>query len=182
MTKINLEIDEYVLDEVSDILDNIGLSIDGVIKMCLKRICRENSITFLLPTTSTVNIPTVSTSPNPKITKNKAIRLFLAKGFSVSREVTFASKNKGAYNYWANPNFNVLNYDWSLILNDWINEKIYLFHIPKNTLSINDLTPRGDKARSSLIDLQIMYEDPTFTDNRSGVSFSKFLIDEIDYR
>lgn len=114
-----------------------------------------------------------------KMTKSKATRLFSSKGIKVSGDVTFASKNNNAYNYWANPSFELLNYDWDLILNDWINKKMYLFQIPKNTFSINDFKPRADIDQK--IDLQIMYNDPTFTDNRSGISFIKFLVDELDY-
>jgi len=176
--QITFEIDEDIHDEVNKILDDVGLDIQGIINVCFKRIIKENSVSFLLSNKSTSERNT-NYYAESKMSKSKAMRLFSSKGIKINRDVTFASKNNNAYNYWANPNFEVLNYDWNLMLNDWINKTIYLFQIPKSTFSISDFKPRAD--RSELIDLQIMYNDPTFTDNRSGISFLKFLVDEINY-
>ena len=114
------------------------------------------------------------------MTKGRAIRLILHEGYHIAPNVTFASKNRGAYNYWANPETSLLKSDWSLILNDWISKKLYLFTIPANSIKLSELTTRTDKQY--LIDLQIMYEDETFTDNRSGYSFAKFLTKKFNYK
>ena len=113
------------------------------------------------------------------MTKSISIRLFREKGFEVGQNVTYASKNRGAYNYWANPEFRMLSVDWNIILNDWVNKEIYLFTVPANSIMQGQLVPRNDK--SYIIDLQIMYNDTTFTDNRSGISFSKYFIAKIKY-
>ena len=114
-----------------------------------------------------------------RIRKNNAVRLLLSKGYDLYRTITFASKNTGAYNYWANPDDYYVKYDWSLILNDWMERKLYLFNIPAGSISDNVLVPRADKPDK--IDLQIMYNDVTFTDNRSGFSFAKYLVGEVNY-
>lgn len=86
---------------------------------------------------------------------------------------TFASKNSVTNCYWANPNIGMLNNTWDLVLNDDIHYKWYYFQIPANSIKLNQLVLRSDKKY--LIDLQIRYNDSSFTDTRSGISFVKWL-------
>lgn len=111
--------------------------------------------------------------------KNIAVNLFKSKGFTTSRNTTFSSKNKASNCYWANPLFESLKQDWYLILNDWHKNELHLFKIPVHTLTENDLVCRADNEDK--IDLQIAYNDITFTDNRSKISFAKFLVTTISY-
>lgn len=113
------------------------------------------------------------------ITKNQAVYLFRRRGNAIGTEVTFASKNSGARIYWANPSFEVLNNDWSLILNDKNENKLYLFTIRARDISPSELRGRADVPER--IDLQILYDDPSFTDTRSGVSFARYKVDEVEY-
>ena len=83
------------------------------------------------------------------------------------------------YNYWSNPNFSVLEEDWTLILNDWVNQILYLFRIPRNSISASELVGRNDQP--DLIDIQILEDNPNFVDRRSDFSFRQFLVDEINY-
>ena len=73
----------------------------------------------------------------------------------------------------------MLKTDWTLILNDWVNRKLYLFRIPAKTISAHELIGRNDKP--NLIDIQILEDNPSFVDRRSEYSFRRFLIDQIDY-
>ncbi len=113
------------------------------------------------------------------ITKKKAIYKLEDAGYKISKNVTFSSKNRSAYNYWANPVFDILSEDWNLILNDVGKSKFYLFQIPAGSISKKELVARSDKP--NYIDLQIIYNDPTFTDGRSGLSFKKYFVGEFDY-
>lgn len=183
------EFDENLINEATSILNYFGLDIQTCVKIFLTRVTNDKSITFLfgqesqaqikppIATDAANNSPIIDTAV--KMTKNYALRLFANKGYNVAKNVTFASKNKSAYNYWANPNFDILNENWSLILNDNKKQKLYLFTIPAKTISKVQLTPRADMI--DVIDLQIRYNDITFTDNRSGFSFAQFLANEIDY-
>ena len=92
---------------------------------------------------------------------------------------TYAAKNKTQNNYWANPNVECLYENWNLVLEDYINHKFYHFIIPANNISQNSIKVRVDKPNQ--IDLQIQYNDDTFTDNRSGISFAKWLIKSESY-
>ncbi len=85
---------------------------------------------------------------------------------------TFASKNSVTNCYWANPNIGMPNKTWDLVLNDNIHYKWYYFQIPANSIKLNQLVLSDKKY---LIDLQIRYNDSSFTDTRSGISFVKWL-------
>lgn len=189
MKEIVLNVQENLLNNVTEILDDIGLDMNSAVKMFFKRIEKEKTIGFLLSTslyqknedTKNVQIDTqrINESNDVRMTKNLAIRLFRENGYTIGNNVTFASKNKMAYNYWANPDFSVLQAEWELILNDWNERTIYLFRVPANSITSNDLVCRNDKK--SAIDLQIAYGDISFTDNRSKVSFKPYLIDSLKY-
>lgn len=189
--QILINVDDELYTLANDVLDSAYLDMQSAITMYLKRICKEQSISFMYPNQANNNRP-IHHSPiqhyeneskdfinAEKMTKIKAMRLLIERGGKISANNTFASKNKRAYHYWANPPVEILQEDWSLILNDWKNNKLFLFFIPARTIPQERLTVRSDKPQ--LIDLQIMYDDPTFTDNRSGVSFKPYFIKELDY-
>ena len=190
MKKLIVDIDEKLLDNADEVLDEMGLDIGTTIKVMLKRIVREGNPSFLFNNKSVKasfdnkeeqqeeTVSEVKADEPIKMTKNKAIALFRNNGITFNGNVTFASKNKTAYNYWANPSFEVLYSDWFLILNDWVRREIYLFEIPAKTYRYNQLVSRADKSQ---IDLQVMYEDNSFTDTRSKISFAKYLKDRISY-
>lgn len=114
------------------------------------------------------------------ITKNQAIKLCLKRNFKLSTNVTFASQNNSVSKYfWANPRFDYLNNDWTLILNDKDKRKLYLFLIPAQSISKEQLTPRSDNPMR--IHLEIKYNDYNFTDRKSEFRFEKFKIGEIEY-
>lgn len=114
------------------------------------------------------------------ITKNQAIKLCLKRNFKLSTNVTFASQNNSVSKcFWANPRFDYLNNDWTLILNDKDKRKLYLFLIPAQSISKEQLTPRSDNPMR--IHLEIKYNDYNFTDRKSEFRFEKFKIGEIEY-
>ncbi len=190
MEKLFIETERQTLNEAEEILNETGLDISSAIKVMLKRIIREGNATFLFSNNSVKKYISTNSQNSPsnsneqaeesiKMTKNKAINLFRSKGTFINGNVTFASKNKVGYNYWANPDFSVLENDWFLILNDWIRQDIYLFKIPKDSIRCNNLVARADMKNR--IDLQIMYDDSSFTDTRSKISFAIYLTDRISY-
>ena len=181
-------IEQELIDDSIKILENMGLDITTAFKMMLKKISNEKNISFLLSNnifahTSSSNNISNNNSPNNtadiKMTKSKATNLFLSEGITLKGITTFSSKNKSAYTYWANPEFKVLETQWNLILNDWAKRELHLFSIPANSISTHSMVCRNDKEYQ--IDIQIMYDDKTFTDNRSKISFSKFHIKTIKY-
>ncbi len=180
------QIDETLLQESLVVLDKIGVDVDTVIRMTLKRIVRDGGISFLV-----MDVPHQSTVPltQPReqeqgsvpgrMTKAIAVARLREQGIEVKDNVTFASKNRASNNYWANPSFDVLNRDWYLILNNWKKNELHLFKIPANSIPAWSLVSRNDKPDK--IDLQIGKEDPSFTDLRSKISFLKFRVTSIRY-
>lgn len=185
---IEIYVEEQLMQDAEQILEKIGLDSNTVIKMALKRVVRDGGISFLVADLPKIKIePTISkadpivtkNTEQDRITKNAASNLFKSKGCTMNRNVTFASKNKVGNYYWANPLFDVLEQDWYLILNDWIKRELYLFKIPARALEANNLVSRSDNEEK--IDLQIAYNDTTFTDSRSKVSFAQFLVQSTAY-
>ena len=187
MDKI-IRIEGNLAKESEKVLTEVGIDLNTVVKMTLKRVVRDGNINFLMaPLMQSVSEPAVKPQVSNLgdrgnghvIAKSQAVALFTARGVRFNRNVTFASKNKSAYNYWANPYFSALDQDWYLILNDWIKGELHLFMIPARTIDPNFMVSRMDIRDK--IDLQIAYNDPTFTDNRSKHSFAKYLLMSIRY-
>lgn len=174
--EINIK-DEVALG-AEKVLNKNGLNISMAFEIFLNKVICEQSVSWIFGNKINKDEQIINKVEN-KMTKRMAIRLFVNKGFKIYDEVTFASKNKTAYNYWANPHCSCLEHDWSLILNDCDNKKLYLFNIPAMAISKNEVIKRADNKQK--IDLQIMYKDPTFTDNRSGIGFKKYFVDSIIY-
>ena len=180
-------IEEQLLQEVEQILEKLGLDATTVAKMALKRVVRDGGISFLIADLPKIEvepvsgpaIPIATTAEQGRITKSTAVSLFKNKGFTPSHNLTFASKNRASNYYWGNPLFDVLKQDWYLILNDWIKRELYLFKIHNYALKETDLVSRSDNDKK--IDLQIAYNDITFTDSRSKISFAQFLVTTISY-
>lgn len=185
---LNLELDSDLVKEAEELFQYVGLDMQSAVKMFLTRVTQEKTIAFLFRFREAVeDVPiekknskdNAVTDNSGKITKKMAVRLFLKNGNVIYPSVTFASKNRSAYNYWANPNFDLLKKNWSLILNDNIEHRLYLFSIPAGSINESDLRPRADIP--DLVDLQICYRDKTFMDNRSGFSFLPYLTAELRY-
>ena len=181
-----IKIEPQLAKEAKAILEDVGIDLETVVKMTLKRVVKEGNISFLMamsnPSATENSANTISKMESveeSRMSKNLAISLFTAQGIRFNRNVTYASKNKTAYNYWANPYFFALNKDWFLILNDWMKRELHLFMIPANSIHPNRMVARNDMVDK--IDLQISYNDPTFTDSRSKISFSRFLVKSIRY-
>lgn len=180
-------VDEQLLREAEQILEEIGLDAGAVAKMALKRVVRDGGISFLVADVPRIEVQapveTISAPPadveSGRINKSAAANLFRRSGVYTNSNVTFASKNKAGNYYWANPLFDALKQDWYLILNDWLKKELHLFKIPAQALKAADLVSRSDNEEK--IDLQIAYNDATFTDGRSKVSFADFLIKSISY-
>lgn len=186
--KIEFELNEDFYIDAKNIVLEEGLDIDTVVNIFFKKIVKEGSIGFLFGRKDNeVNTPnSVSQSVNVRgplfdnrMTKSIAKRLFMDKGFKIGDNCVFASENSSTHIFWANIHYSVLSQNWSLILNDKSKKILHLLSIPAGEFNADDLVMRADKPE--IIDLQIAYNDPTFTDNRSRLSFSKYLVESINY-
>jgi antitoxin component of RelBE/YafQ-DinJ toxin-antitoxin module len=190
MKELRINIDESVISSVENVIIPLGIDVEMLIQIVLNRVSREQKIDFLLSTERTKDssasynndhLPITNSSDTyikkndtREMRKSLAISMFRRKGHLSNNNITYASKNRTAYNYWANPRFEMLEEDWFLILNDWINRVLYLFKIPSGSISQDDLIARAD--HNDQIDLQISYNDVSFRDVRSNVFFKDYLI------
>lgn len=182
-----IRVDHQLARDAGECLEEIGLDLSVATTMMLKRIVRDGGISFLvadrpkndIQSAAVIEEGTPVNTGVERITKSTAINLFKEKGCSFNQNVTYASKNKAGNYYWANPAFEVLKDDWYLILNDWKKRELHLFWIPGRRLKMNVLRSRADNAEK--IDLQIAYNDPTFTDSRSKISFAQFCVEHVTY-
>lgn len=129
------------------------------------------------------------------ITKSGAINLFRQDPSYMNMfhsNTVFASKNSVTNRYWANPNEELLNKDWYLILNDTLNCRLYLFFISRYEFKAiypteKDFMKSGEKFlvrrsdKPQLIDLQILYKDESFTDTISGQKFFAYYKKQLNY-
>lgn len=195
MKEIKLSVEDSIISSVYEVIEPLGMDVDIVIKILLNRISREKNLDFLIANAKAKEgVKTLNEEPMlvknttgrlfaensvRDMRKSLAISIFRSKGIVFSDNITYASKNRTAYNYWANPTFERLELDWFLILNDWINRVIYLFKIPSGAISQDDLIARGDN--NNQIDLQILYNDPNFRDTRSNYIFKEFIVMSENY-
>lgn len=181
----NFEIDDNTINKANQILEEEGMSIDYAINILLRKIIKEGTIGFLFSHSKSVSnyedsqVIKTNISPTTSMTKSIAKRMFIMNGYQVSNNLNFASENKATRNYWMNPSIDVLEEDWDFILHDKTNRTLHLFKVPKNSLYKDVLFVRPDIP--NLIDIHIAYNDPTFSDNRSEISFKPFYQGTIEY-
>lgn len=182
--KIEFEIDENMYNNVISVLQNDGLDVNIAINIFLNKLVNAGTISFLFNNKSQDierkdNVVLCNNIQTSKMTKNLAKRLFSTKGIIFNNNCVFASENSSTHIFWANIHYEILSKDWYLILNDKSKEVLCLFFIPANEFCFKDFVMRADKPE--IIDLQIAYNDPTFTDNRSKIEFRRYLVDSINY-
>lgn len=118
----------------------------------------------------------VYSNSSDEMTKSKAIALLSQKNYQLHSCVTFASANASSGNFWANPNIEFLKCDWSFILNDIKNRKLYLLDIPKNTFDKTTLPLKTPDL------LQISLDSKTLISTYSDkTDFRPYKVTEVSY-
>jgi len=125
------------------------------------------------------NKQTKSQDATTRLTPKEAKHLCKENSLNLDGEITFSSRNKTGFLYWANPKIEFLKNNWWLLLNDYDNKKLYCFFIPANSINKNQIKIRKD--RPFLIDLQIIYDNDLFEDSRSRIQFKKWFKKTIEY-
>ncbi len=117
-----------------------------------------------------------------KRAKAEAVEFLNSKGIAIDKSATYAALIVDQSAFWANPKTNLLEKEWDIILNDVSKKELIIMIVPANTLKLatdigNGLLVRADKK--DLIDLKI--DSESFVDRRSGIDFSKFIVDRVSY-
>ena len=181
MKEITLELDDVVYEKAKKQFEELGVDIKPGLVYLIEEFVDENSVDCKSNKRQKM---TNNEIQSHKLTKAIAVNLFYGFGEIIdSSYCTFSSRGdigKSNYNFfWANPNIQLFNNDWYLILNDKYLKKMYLMKIPANSVDKSDVRTRTDK--NFLIDLRIQCDDLKFTDLASGFQFHKFLVATINY-
>ena len=114
--------------------------------------------------------------------KKDAVSFLQEKGMPVGKKVTYAVGQAGKDEFWANPQKELLNQEWWLILNNTTTMELLVLKVPKKTLvaktdKTDGLQVRSDKPE--LLDLNINMN--TLRDRKSNVDFAPFVVKRIEY-
>lgn len=169
---IELEIDDESYNTFKDIVERSNKNINQTIMMLIKKTIKENNIDWLYG----IEYGEVS---GKIIKKNNAIELFNKKGNRICTwNTTYATKTANYPLYWLNPRKKSLTNEWNVILNDNINQILYLFTIPLDVM----LKFKRRNDAKEVLDISVKYNDLNFTEEKSGISLRPYLIDYILYK
>ena len=118
-----------------------------------------------------------------KRAKADAIPYLEEKGVKIGKKPTYAVKQPGKDEFWANPKKELLGQEWWLIFNNNESMELTVMKVPAYALKFKSdddasgLLVRVDKT--DLLDLNI--NTGTFVDRKSGVDFSPFVVKKIKY-
>lgn len=144
----------------------------------LQRLIEEHRENLPTPTPLQKFMPSNPTKKS-NMTRSQAVNILRQHDIYIEPTYTLAAKNTALPVYWSNPSIDCLTKPWYLVLNDYLHDTLYVFYIPGNSLSLLQLQTRMDQKEK--INLEIQYDDSTFTDRKSGVSFRKYFLKEIKY-
>lgn len=117
-----------------------------------------------------------------KRAKSDAVSYLEEKGITVGKKVTYAVKQQGKDEFWANPKKDLLGQEWWLILNNNETMELVVMKVPAGAIALSQdgtagLLVRVDKP--DLIDLNI--NTSTFKDRKSGIDLSQYIVRRIKY-
>ncbi|MCQ2551264.1 MAG: GIY-YIG nuclease family protein [Clostridia bacterium] len=118
-----------------------------------------------------------------KRVKAEAKEYVLESGIDLCKDISYAVKQTNKDVFWINPKVELLEKDWSLILNNNTDMELIVLKVPANTFNAG-LTKDGNlvirKDKPQYLDVNINAN--TFVDITSGVDFSKYIVNRISYR
>lgn len=161
------------LDEALFLMQLIGINV----------FCADKSATKKqLPGTLINTIDTSTRLALGKRAKAEAIEFLNSQNVSLSKNVSYAALQQKRPEFWLNPKRDVVNKEWSIILNDTGKLELIVLKIPAGMISIASNEAKGlfcRNDRPDMIDLNISISN--FTDRRSAISFEPYLIKRIPY-
>lgn len=117
-----------------------------------------------------------------KRAKAEAIQYLQSNGIVLGKSVSYAVKQSNKDEFWMNPNVDMLQQDWELILNNNIAMELIVLKVPANTFSLQDEMHAGLIVRSDRperIDLNLDMQ--TMKDRKTGIDFLPYVIKRIKY-
>ena len=163
---------QQYLDEALFLMDLIGIS---VFKDGKKRDAKKKE---------SVLIDTFDTKAKLRLgkrVKKEAIEYVESKGVMLGKNITYAVRQEGKKEFWANPPTSYLSDDWFLILNDTSDMKLLVLKVPARDLSVTTEKTNGLYIRKDRNAIDLKLSGKTLKDRYSDVEFSKYIIERMDY-
>lgn len=117
-----------------------------------------------------------------KRAKKEALQFLAENGISVGKDVNYAVRQADRDDCWANPKVEMLDKEWTIILNDNMEHELIVLEVPANSFSLKENGQKGLYVRADkpeLIDLKINLN--TFRDIRSNEEFEPYIIHKVKY-
>ncbi len=134
-------------------------------------------------TTALINTMSVETKlAIGKRAKSEAIQYLANKGVNIGKNVSYAVKQGNKDEFWANPDVDMLQKEWEIILNNNVKMELIVLKVPANTFFLKTNTDTGLLVRSdkpNRIDLNI--NTVTLKDKKTGTDFLPYVIKRINY-
>jgi len=108
--------------------------------------------------------------------KSEAKKYLHDAGIEVNKNWSYASRQDTQNHFWINPKKEMLDTEWTIVLNNQYTGELIVLKVHAHQLQIGDKKTPGIRVRKDkpLLDLKIDAE--TFTDTISKTDFSKFII------
>jgi len=117
-----------------------------------------------------------------KRAKNDAITYLEEKGITVGKKMTYAVKQQGKDEFWANPKKNLLEQEWWLVLNNNETMELVVIKIPAKAITISQDGVGGLIVRPDKPDrLDLYINTVTFKDRKSDVDLSQYVVKKVKY-
>ena len=121
---------------------------------------------------------------NKKQKKQPTLTFLKLQGFMFGKNLTYAGSQKDKNVFWANPNVNILNNDWDIILNNYSTREIICIKIPANTFTYKqEDCNAGFKTRvkDGTLCLDFNVTQDKFVDIYSKYDLSSYITERIKY-
>lgn len=121
----------------------------------------------------------VSTKVMNLVQRPKAIE-YLQKKNKIGKVFSYAKRNEKANTFDIDPQEELINEDWTLVLNDIVDYQFIIMTLPAGSISEKDLlTFKRRKDKPNMLSIRIQNE--SFIDKKSGYDFSKYITETIPY-
>ncbi len=158
---------EQYLDEALFLMELIGISVFGEVPKKAKK----------KTAAALIKSVTVNTKSEIEIRAKRVAKQFLEEnGVMLPKSFNYAKRLDLRAEFWVNPRIEVINQDWTLVLNNQFKNELIVIKIPAGTFKMqseNDAGLSARKDKPEYIDLKILEE--RLVDKRSKCDFGKFV-------
>lgn len=167
-----VELEQY-LEEALFLLELIGITV-----FCESRKSKISRKSFGIDT----GVTYLSGRDQEIRAKREAIEFLKDKGITISKNANYAKRGDDKAVFWINPKITSVNADWDIILNNQVESKLILMHIPAKTLSLATKGKAGLHVRTDQKQaIEIKIDSNSYIDKVSKISFKPYITQIISY-